>query len=137
AQQFAGDSLIVYGIDGERPAGAHLIARALQLDVQGIAFTIDSHLGAATLRSPLLGRFNVHNLLAALAALLSHGIDLHQAVAALERARTAPGRIEGFRGSRAAPLVVVDYAHTPAALRQVLGAMRAHTRGALHCVFGC
>lgn len=137
AAQMRDDELIVYGIEGERPDGHYLIARCLQLDAQGLAFDIDSHLGSAHLRSSLLGRFNVHNLLAALAALLSHGVALDDAVRALERAHTVPGRIEGFRGPRAAPLVVVDYAHTPAALRQVLQAMRAHTRGVLHVVFGC
>jgi UDP-N-acetylmuramoyl-L-alanyl-D-glutamate--2,6-diaminopimelate ligase len=48
-----------------------------------------------------------------------------------------PGRIEGFRGSRAAPLVVVDYAHTPQALAAALDALRAHASGKLICVFGC
>lgn len=137
AAQMPGDDLLVYGIDGERPDGRHLIARNLRLDTQGLSFDIDSHLGSAQLRSALLGRFNVHNLLAALGALLSRGFALDTAVEALARAHTVPGRIEGFRGPLASPLVVVDYAHTPAALRQVLQAARAHTRGALHVVFGC
>src|SRR3546814_17328798 len=69
-----------------------------------------------------LGRFNVDNLLAALGALVSRGVSLIDAAAALEQANTVPGRIEGFRGGKAKPLVVVDYAHTPEALRQVLRA---------------
>jgi UDP-N-acetylmuramoyl-L-alanyl-D-glutamate--2,6-diaminopimelate ligase len=129
--------VIAYGIDGESPATPHLIARDVALDANGLRFTVDSHLGRAQIRSRLLGRFNVHNLLAALGALLSHGIALDVAAAALERAQTVPGRIEGFRGPDAAPLVVVDYAHTPEALRQVLSAVRAHTAGRLICVFGC
>ena len=48
-----------------------------------------------------------------------------------------PGRIEGFKGAKAAPLVVVDYAHTPEALAQILKAVRAHCTGKLLCVFGC
>lgn len=128
---------IAYGIEGETPAGPHLIARALALSSEGLAFTVHSHLGTARLTSRLLGRFNVHNLLGALGALLSHDVPLRDAVGALERARTVPGRIEGFRGPRARPLVVVDYAHTPEALRQVLVAVRAHTAGRLCCVFGC
>src|SRR3546814_10266145 len=78
-----------------------------------------------------LGRFNVDNLLAALGALVSRGVSLIDAAAALEQANTVPGRIEGFRGGKAKPLVVVDYAHTPEALRQVLRAVRAHTSGQL------
>ncbi|WP_028080041.1 UDP-N-acetylmuramoyl-L-alanyl-D-glutamate--2,6-diaminopimelate ligase [Solimonas soli] len=129
--------VIRYGIEGAAPRGAYLIARDLQLSVAGLAFTIDSHLGRASLKSGLLGRFNVHNLLAALGALLAHELPLADAVAALAQAHTVPGRIEGFRGPRARPLVVVDYAHTPEALRQVLAAARAHTPGRLHVVFGC
>ncbi|MGH8446767.1 MAG: UDP-N-acetylmuramoyl-L-alanyl-D-glutamate--2,6-diaminopimelate ligase [Solimonas sp.] len=129
--------VIRYGIEGVAPRGAHLIARDLALSVEGLSFTIDSHLGQAHLSSRLLGRFNVHNLLAALGALIAHEVPLADAVAALEQARTVPGRIEGFRGPRARPLVVVDYAHTPEALRQVLTAVRAHTAGRLHVVFGC
>ncbi|HET8881833.1 MAG TPA: UDP-N-acetylmuramoyl-L-alanyl-D-glutamate--2,6-diaminopimelate ligase [Solimonas sp.] len=129
--------VIAYGIDGESPATPHLIARDVALDANGLRFTVDSHLGRAQIGSRLLGRFNVHNLLAALGALVSHGIALDAAAAALERAQTVPGRIEGFRGPDAAPLVVVDYAHTPEALRQVLSAVRAHTAGRLICVFGC
>ncbi|MFT4045507.1 MAG: UDP-N-acetylmuramoyl-L-alanyl-D-glutamate--2,6-diaminopimelate ligase [Solimonas sp.] len=129
--------VIRYGIGGGTPAGAYLIARDLQLSVAGLAFTVDSHFGSARLVSRLLGRFNVHNLLAALGALIAHDMPLANAVEALEKARTVPGRIEGFRGPRVRPLVVVDYAHTPEALRQVLAAVRAHATGRLHVVFGC
>ena len=59
------------------------------------------------------------------------------ALAALAGVRTVPGRIEGYRGPAAPPLVVVDYAHTPEALEQILKAVRAHTAGKLICVFGC
>lgn len=129
--------VIVYGIGGDAPDLPHLLARELRFNAQGLSFTIDSHLGSARLHSRLLGRFNVHNLLAAAGALISRGVPLAAAVPALAQARTVPGRIEGFRGPAAAPLVVVDYAHTPEALRQVLTALRAHTAGRLFCVFGC
>lgn len=129
--------VIVYGIEGETPDLPHLIARELVLDGGGISFVVDSHLGRAPMRSRLLGRFNVHNLLAALGALISAGVSLTDAAAALEQANTVPGRIEGFRGGADTPLAVVDYAHTPEALRQVLGAVRTHTQGRLICVFGC
>ncbi len=129
--------VIAYGIDGLSSRSAQVVARELQLTPQGLRFAIDSHLGKATLGTRLLGRFNVYNLLAALAVLLAKGVDLPAAVAALAQSQTVPGRIEGFRGPQAQPLVVVDYAHTPDALKQILGAARAHTRGRLSCVFGC
>ena len=129
---------IRYGIDGSAPtADQWLIARDLKLSTEGLAFTLDSSFGRATVQSKLLGRFNVYNLLAALAALLLKGVSLSDAVLVLARLKTVPGRIEGFKGAKAAPLVVVDYAHTPEALAQILKAVRAHCIGKLICVFGC
>jgi len=130
--------LLVYGIEGAAPgAGQWLIARDLKLSTEGLAFTLDSSFGLATVQSKLLGRFNVYNLLAVLATLLAKGVPLAEAVAVLAQLRTVPGRIEGFSGPKAAPLVVVDYAHTPEALTQILKAVRAHCAGKLLCVFGC
>lgn len=136
AMQF--DAVIVYGIEGAAPTtGQWLIARTLQLSTEGLVFSLDSSWGSATVRSRLLGHFNVYNLLAALAALLAKGVTLADAVTVLAQLRTVPGRIEGFKGPLAAPLVVVDYAHTPEALTQILKAARAHCAGKLICVFGC
>ena len=132
------DRLCVYGLDGE-PVDAlrHVLGHALRLHEAGLDLEVESHAGRGRIRSRLLGRFNAYNLLAALSVLLDAGVDLGQACAALSAARTVPGRIEGFRGPLAAPLAVVDYAHTPQALEQVLCALRAHVRGRLFCVFGC
>lgn len=137
AAEFSGIA-VVYGLDGDAPAcGKYALARNLKLHGGGLAFDIDSSWGRARLESRLLGRFNAYNLLAALVALLHSGVNLEQAVAALAQAGTVPGRIEGYRGPKAKALVVVDYAHTPDALAQILSAVRAHTPGKLHCVFGC
>jgi UDP-N-acetylmuramoyl-L-alanyl-D-glutamate--2,6-diaminopimelate ligase len=133
-----GPALYRYGIDGEAPAGAHdVIARNLILAPTGIAFDVETGHGRGRITSRLLGRFNASNLLAAIAALLAKGVALDAACRALSEAMTVPGRIEGFRGPGARPLVVVDYAHTPQALAQVLQAARAHCKGTLWCVFGC
>lgn len=131
-------TVIRYGIEGATPTtGQWLIARDLELSTQGLTFTLDSSWGAATVHSRLLGRFNVYNLLATLAALLVKGVSLAEAVSVLATLNTVPGRIEGFKGRKALPLVVVDYAHTPEALTQILKAVRAHCAGKLICVFGC
>ncbi len=131
-------AVIRYGIDGAAPAaGQWLLARDLKLSGEGLSFTLDSSWGAATVQSRLLGRFNVYNLLATLATLLAKGVALADAVPVLATLHTVPGRIEGFRGGNAAALVVVDYAHTPEALTQILKALRAHCTGRLICVFGC
>jgi UDP-N-acetylmuramoyl-L-alanyl-D-glutamate--2,6-diaminopimelate ligase len=133
-------ALYAYGIDGAVPgvaAGHYLLARNLSLAPTGIAFDVETDAGHGRIESRLLGRFNVSNLLAALGTLRAHDVALDAACAALSAAMTVPGRIEGFRGPRARPLVVVDYAHTPQALAQVLQALRAHCAATLWCVFGC
>ena len=137
--QGRGGRLRVFGLDGDRPNGMrHVIGRDLVLDDAGLRVRLETQEGRAELRSGLLGRFNAYNLMAAAAVLLASGTTLEQAAGALAACRTVPGRIEGFRGVHATgPLVVVDYAHTPKALEQVLVALRAHARGRLICVFGC
>ena len=132
------DRLFAYGLEGETPNTPRwAIGRALQLHESGLALELDTHLGKAMLRTQSLGRFNAYNLLAAAAVLLAADLTLDQAVEALSASRTVPGRIEGFHGNAQQPLTVIDYAHTPKALEQVLNALRAHTRGKLVCVFGC
>jgi len=133
-----GDAAIAYGLDGAVPAShRYVLGRNLELLSSGLAFDIDSSWGQARIQSQLFGRFNAYNLLAALAAILQSGVSLQNAVDALNQSQTVPGRIEGYRGAKALPLVVVDYAHTPQALEQILKAVRAHTPGKLWCVFGC
>jgi len=125
------------GRDGLAGAGErYLCARSLACRPDGLRLELASSWGEGTVDSPLLGRFNAYNLMAAGAVLLLNGVAWRATLAALERARTVPGRMEAFRAARR-PLVVVDYAHTPGALEQALSALRAHCRGRLWCVFGC
>jgi len=85
----------------------------------------------------LLGRFNVDNLLAVAGALLALEWPLATIAALLQRLHPVNGRMNRMGGDARSPLVVVDYAHTPDALEQTLASLRAHTAGALVCVFGC
>ena len=101
------------------------------------ALEVDSSWGAAKLNLPLIGEFNADNALTVLAVLLAWDIPLAEAAAALESCRAAPGRMEAVVGRGAAPLVIVDYAHTPDALAKALRAARLHCRGRLRVVFGC
>lgn len=87
--------------------------------------------------SPLIGRFNADNLLAVLGVLVGSGRAVDRACDALAECRPPPGRLEVFGGGAGQPHVVVDYAHTPAALARVLDVLAQSTRGALICVFGC
>ena len=102
----------------------------------GMRIQLESSWGAGTFDSKLLGQFNVSNLLAVLAVLLEQGIPMAQALQRLSEVNTVPGRMECF-GCDDQPQVVVDYAHTPDALEQVIVALRPHTSGRLICLFGC
>ncbi|RUO62478.1 UDP-N-acetylmuramoyl-L-alanyl-D-glutamate--2,6-diaminopimelate ligase [Pseudidiomarina insulisalsae] len=87
-------------------------------------------------QSPLLGEFNVYNLLAALVAGAQLGYDWAELCQAATQVKPVPGRMESFHAP-GRPLVIVDYAHTPDALQQVLSAVRKHCQGELWCLFGC
>jgi UDP-N-acetylmuramoyl-L-alanyl-D-glutamate--2,6-diaminopimelate ligase len=105
----------------------------------GTEFRIVSPFGYAQVKTQLVGRFNVSNVLGVLGVLLAKGIAFHSAIGALEALQAAPGRMQQLGGAEA-PMVVIDYAHTPDALEKTLTALRqlADERdGKLWCVFGC
>lgn len=116
-----------------------LAAEDLAATPQGLAFVLVAPQGRVAVQVPLLGEFNVANLLAVVGVLLESGASLEQAAALLPRLTPPPGRMQ-LLGGDAQPLVVVDYAHTPDALEKVLTVLRetAQVRtGRLACVFGC
>lgn len=103
---------------------------------EGTAVKLETSWGDAAFTTPLLGRFNVSNLLAVLAVLLERGVPMAEAQRRLASLQGVPGRMERFGGD-GQPLVVVDYAHTPDALEQAIMALRPHVAGRLVCLFGC
>jgi UDP-N-acetylmuramoyl-L-alanyl-D-glutamate--2,6-diaminopimelate ligase len=119
--------------DGSRP---EFHAGGIRTGHDGLAFTLHTPDGQAEVTSPLLGRFNVANLLGVAACLHAFGWPLERIVQALPRLESVPGRMSRLGGGDR-PLVVVDYAHTPDALAQALASLREHTPGRLWCVFGC
>lgn len=114
------------------------IVRAVNIKLSDKGFTadIETPIGTGTLKSHLLGRFNISNLLAVLAVLQLMDIPLDTALTSLAKPCVVPGRMQMFGGGKK-PLVVVDFAHTPDALENVLMIMRDHCKGKLCCVFGC
>jgi UDP-N-acetylmuramoyl-L-alanyl-D-glutamate--2,6-diaminopimelate ligase len=105
----------------------------------GTEFHLDSPLGGANVKTRLVGHFNVSNALAVMGALLAKGARLKSAVDAVESLTPAPGRMQQV-GGQDAPMVVIDYAHTPDALEKTLEALRQvaiERGGQLWCVFGC
>ena len=125
-----------YGIGriGDYPQGS-LVAQNAKFTHQGLS--ADIHFGEQTgvLKAPVLGRFNLSNLLAALGAMLVLEFSLDDALVQLNKVHTVAGRME--KVADAEFLTVVDYAHTPNALATVLKALREHTTHKLICVFGC
>ncbi len=103
---------------------------------QGVNFTLNTHLGDVEIHSPLLGDFNIDNLLAVIAVLLIEGFTLATVVEKVTHVRAIAGRMEAFSNPNA-PTAVVDYAHTPDALEKALIACRQHCHGRLFVVFGC
>ncbi|MCC2636708.1 MAG: UDP-N-acetylmuramoylalanyl-D-glutamate--2,6-diaminopimelate ligase [Moraxellaceae bacterium] len=114
---------------------AEIRALAITPTLSGLALRVSTPDGDCELTVPLLGRFNVSNLLAVMGGLLALGLPLADIVSALRHAQPVPGRMECFSGEH--PTVVVDYAHTPDALEKVLSSLREHASGSLVCVFGC
>ncbi len=88
--------------------------------------------------SPLVGQFNLENLLAAIAAVLYLGLDLEAIAAALPQFSGVPGRMEQVQIAPDQDIsVIVDYAHTPDSLESMLKAARPFIAGQMICVFGC
>ena len=118
---------------------AELFIRDLQLGAGGVRGVLQTPAGEGAFHSPLLGRFNLMNLLQAVGALVQQGVPLAQLLEGLANFRGVPGRMErvvvGDGGGD--PAVLVDYAHTPDGLANALAACRPFTKGRLICVFGC
>ncbi len=142
AQSLAGRAPVTAVWIGEREdawLSQHSVyARDVTLNIHGVSMVVDGSFGTLHLSTKLLGRFNAENALVVLGCLLSLGIPLPDAAAALAECGAPPGRMEVIEPAPAGkPLAVVDYAHTPDALAKALGTLREHCRGVLWCVFGC
>ena len=118
-------------------AAANLQAKNVRLNAVGISFDLCRDEKALPVNSPLLGRFNVDNLLAVAGSLVALDWSLEKISEVLPKLSPVGGRMSRVGGNNGKPLVVVDYAHTPDALEQALENLRSHTEGKLICVFGC
>ncbi len=137
-----GGKVRAVGFSSRGAAGASVRANDVQLDGSGIRFLLDAGGQAHQVRSPLLGRFNVDNLLGVAATLFALGMAPAVVADTLSQLAPVDGRMNRLGGDVSdhgmrLPLVVIDYAHTPDALEQALASLRAHTVGTLACVFGC
>ncbi|MBS0194248.1 MAG: UDP-N-acetylmuramoyl-L-alanyl-D-glutamate--2,6-diaminopimelate ligase [Proteobacteria bacterium] len=130
-------SLRRIGVSSRGADAATLRADHIHLDTRGIVFDLVLDGQRQRIDSPLVGRFNIDNLLAVAGALLALDWSLERIAAVLPKLQPVSGRMNRLGGDGRLPLVVVDYAHTPDALEQALGSLRAHTARELVCVFGC
>jgi UDP-N-acetylmuramoyl-L-alanyl-D-glutamate--2,6-diaminopimelate ligase len=115
---------------------ADYLVRVLQTGLRGSQFQVQTPEGALDLRSPLRGEFNVYNVLGALATARALGVAADTCVEAIATAGQVPGRFETIDEGQAFA-VLVDYAHTPDSLENVLRAARRLTDARVHVVFGC
>ncbi len=128
---------ITYSVeDQDSSASADIYCRTIGLSPEGLRAAISTPWGDGELRSPLLGKFNLANLLAVIGAAIAQGFALHDILQVVPELRAVPGRME-LVDAAASPTVVVDYAHTPDALEKALQALRVHCQGKLWVVFGC
>lgn len=125
---------VTFGFSARGPQ-ADLFATDIESDLDGLRGMLHTPQGAARFASPLVGRHNVENILAAAGLALGAGFDLPEVISGIAALDTVPGRLERIPSRRCA--VFVDYAHTDDALCHVLGALRELARGRLICVFGC
>lgn len=133
-------SLIGYTVCGAKAEGiATLSALNIRTSHAGTVFQVESPFGSGLIRTQLVGLFNVSNVLGILGALLAKGTAWRAAVQAIEMLAAVPGRMQQLGGNDA-PLIVIDYAHTPDALEKTLLTLRQvaqQRHGQLWCLFGC
>jgi UDP-N-acetylmuramoyl-L-alanyl-D-glutamate--2,6-diaminopimelate ligase len=121
-----------YGLE----AGADLKGSELEMSFEGLRFTVEHGTEKIRLQSPLVGRINAYNILAACGAALSYGIDWKTIATGIAECPRVPGRFETVEEGQLF-LVVVDYAHTDDALRNVIAVARELHPKRVITLFGC
>ena len=121
-----------YGVKNK----ADVMAKDVEFSLNGAEFTLVTKDGEYKVSLHMNGMFSVYNVLAAVTAAIAQGIDIKVALRALENVKGVAGRFEVVAKK---PLVIVDYAHTPDGLENVLNSAREITPkdGKLICLFGC
>ena len=127
-----------YSLDSSKTAT--FVAADITPSLQGVEISLRTDLGDGEINhlnivSPLLGRFNVANLLAAIAAAVALGINVERIATVIPQLQGAVGRMQRVPSKDGC--FIVDYAHTPDALSQVLDSLKTHCKGQLWAVFGC
>lgn len=131
AKQTAAET-IYYGVDRD----ADVRASDISITARGTSFHVETFRGNADIQLKMVGKFNVYNALAAISAALLENVPLSDIKASLESIKGVEGRVEAVdEGQDFA--VIVDYAHTPDGLENVLNTVNEFVTGRVICVFGC
>jgi UDP-N-acetylmuramoyl-L-alanyl-D-glutamate--2,6-diaminopimelate ligase len=130
-------SEVVSSVSEDDVSAEYLTAVNPQYSASGIQADFHFKGDTEVMSAPVLGKFNIYNLLAATGCLMGLGQSFSEAVNCIKQVKTVPGRMEKVSTPEDRSLVVVDFAHTPGALEAALKAMREHTPSRLVCVFGC
>ena len=122
-----------YGIDH----AADYRAEDVRLHAQGVEYHLVAPQGSGHVELPIPGRFSVYNSLACAAACLAAGLPMQTVLDGLHRVKTVPGRIEVVPTPGYDFSVILDYAHTPDGIENILSAVRDFTKGRVIALFGC
>ncbi len=131
--EIIGENAVTYGVTS--PEASIKVTEASSGDT-GLKLKIASPAGEMDVKSELLGRVNIYNILAAVAAATALNLGINSIKKGIEAVRAVPGRLEPVLNERGIN-VLVDYSHTPDALEKVIQTVREFTTGKLFVVFGC
>lgn len=124
--------IMTYGIDND----ADLMARDILTTSSGTTFTLITAGGSYQVKMGLVGKFNVYNILAAIGATLATGVPIDVIIGCIKKTKGVPGRFQLVDGGQDFN-IIVDYAHTPDSLENVLKTIRAITQQNIYCIIGC
>lgn len=131
-QRSTAQHILTYGCDNK----ADVMATNIQLDITSTEFVLETPEGSVEISSQLIGMFNIYNMLAASAAALAKGVSLHIIKEALEDIKGINGRFEAVQADQSYA-VIVDYAHTPDSLENVLQTIKEFATENIYVVVGC
>lgn len=124
--------VVTYGLT----ESSDVYAKDIQLSAKGTVFNLVCFSEEVTIKTSLIGKFNVYNMLAAIATAKLSGVPLAVIKEALSEAEGTKGRFEAVK-TESDRAVIVDYAHTPDSLRNVLETIRTFAKGKIICIVGC
>ena len=123
--------VITYGIKNGDIRASHI-----EYSLSSTTFQLITKKETYKVKAPIVGEFNVYNLLAVISGLVGSGLPIQKVIKQVSHISQVPGRMERL-GTKLTPQVFIDYAHTPDALKKALRTLKDQTEGKLVCVFGC